>query len=155
MEAMRVINAPKRPRVPGPEQINKKLCRLSDNPELIVYGETAEGRRWHHEWLTENASTAEDAILGVLKFIANRCNDSLETLLTDKADTPLTPCIQRATDGTLVLHADNQRLPTPRRRAFSTTDSNDWTTTNPANTAAATAEDFPNHTNLADKTNAI
>ncbi|KAL3226188.1 hypothetical protein MRX96_025223 [Rhipicephalus microplus] len=28
----------------------------------------------------------------------------------EKADTPLTPCIQRATDGTLVLHADNQRL---------------------------------------------
>ncbi|KAL3195900.1 hypothetical protein MRX96_045481 [Rhipicephalus microplus] len=166
-----------------------------DNPELIVYSETAEGHRRHHEWLTENASTAgddelrprllatakerhewlermtiqqvlleysflatehslqlelnllfkknilddimkrfeclcgmilshghqeevadfstlasEDAILGVLKFISNCCNDSLETLLTDKADTPLTPCIQRATDGTLVLHADNQRL---------------------------------------------
>ncbi|XP_075733732.1 uncharacterized protein LOC142775738 isoform X4 [Rhipicephalus microplus] len=168
MEAMRVINTPKRPRVPGPEEINKKLYRLSDNPELIVYGETAEGRRRHHEWLTENASTAgddelrpcllatakerheglermtiqqalleypflatehslqlkfnllfkknilddimkgfeclcgmslshghqeevtdfstlasEDAILGVLRSIANRCNDSLETLLTD------------------------------------------------------------------------
>ncbi|XP_075733735.1 uncharacterized protein LOC142775738 isoform X7 [Rhipicephalus microplus] len=195
MEAMRVINTPKRPRVPGPEEINKKLYRLSDNPELIVYGETAEGRRRHHEWLTENASTAgddelrpcllatakerheglermtiqqalleypflatehslqlkfnllfkknilddimkgfeclcgmslshghqeevtdfstlasEDAILGVLRSIANRCNDSLETLLTDKADTPLTPCIQRAIDGTLVLHADNQCL---------------------------------------------
>ncbi|KAL3200962.1 hypothetical protein MRX96_043179 [Rhipicephalus microplus] len=168
MEAMRVINTPKRPRVPGPEEINKKLYRLSDNPELIVYGETAEGRRRHHEWLTENASTtgddelrpcllatakerheglermtiqqallkypflatehslqlkfnllfkknilddimkgfeclcgmtlshghqeevtdfstlaSEDAILGVLRSIANRCNDSLETLLTD------------------------------------------------------------------------
>ncbi|KAL3246905.1 hypothetical protein MRX96_057349 [Rhipicephalus microplus] len=204
MEAMRTINAPKMPRVPGPEEINKKLCRLSDKPELVVRGETAEGCRRHHEWLAENASTAgddelrphllataekrherlehmtikrallnypflatehsvcsysfpffcdncgncllvavgiqptvqkknildnmmkefeclcgmilshghqeEDAILGVLKFIANHCNDSLETLLTDKADTPLTPCIERATDGTLVHHADNQRL---------------------------------------------
>ncbi|KAL3201138.1 hypothetical protein MRX96_043094 [Rhipicephalus microplus] len=45
--------------------------------------------------------------------------------------------------------------PTPRRRAFSTADSNDWTTTNLANTAAVTADDFPNRTNLADKTNAI
>ncbi|XP_075730917.1 uncharacterized protein LOC142774455 [Rhipicephalus microplus] len=65
----------------------------------------------HQEEVTEFSTLAsEDAILGVLRFIANRCNDSLETLLTDKADTPLTPCIQRATDGTLVLHADNQRL---------------------------------------------
>ncbi|KAL3175808.1 hypothetical protein MRX96_000994 [Rhipicephalus microplus] len=45
--------------------------------------------------------------------------------------------------------------PTPRRRAFDTADSNDWTTTNPANTAVITADDFPNRTDLADKTNAI
>ncbi|XP_075746267.1 uncharacterized protein LOC119165891 isoform X1 [Rhipicephalus microplus] len=65
----------------------------------------------HQKEVTDFSTLAsEDAILGVLKFIAYRCNDSLETLLTDKADTPLTPCIQRATDGTLVLHADNQRL---------------------------------------------
>ncbi|KAL3179493.1 hypothetical protein MRX96_037883 [Rhipicephalus microplus] len=31
-----------------------------DNPELVVYNETAEGRRTHHEWLTENANTAGD-----------------------------------------------------------------------------------------------
>ncbi|KAH8040583.1 hypothetical protein HPB51_011411 [Rhipicephalus microplus] len=60
METMRIINTPKRPRVPGAEEINKKLCRLSDNPELVVYNETAEGRRTHHEWLTENANTAGD-----------------------------------------------------------------------------------------------
>ncbi|KAH8028429.1 hypothetical protein HPB51_016596 [Rhipicephalus microplus] len=63
MEAVRTINAPKRPRGPGPEEINKKLCRLSDNPELVVYDETVEGRHWHHEWLTENASTAGDGEL--------------------------------------------------------------------------------------------
>ncbi|KAL3182578.1 hypothetical protein MRX96_034503 [Rhipicephalus microplus] len=48
-----------------------------------------------------------------------------------------------------------ESLPTARRRAFSTADSNDWTTINPANPAAVTADDFPNCTNLADKTNAI
>ncbi|KAL3182513.1 hypothetical protein MRX96_007196 [Rhipicephalus microplus] len=45
--------------------------------------------------------------------------------------------------------------PTPHRRAFGTADSNEWTTTNPANTAALTTDDFRNRTNLADKTNAI
>ncbi|KAL3177136.1 hypothetical protein MRX96_009837 [Rhipicephalus microplus] len=47
------------------------------------------------------------------------------------------------------------RSPTPRCRTFGTTDSNDWTTTNPANTAALSADDFPNLTDVADKTNAV
>ncbi|KAL3184028.1 hypothetical protein MRX96_006340 [Rhipicephalus microplus] len=57
MEAMRTLNAPKRTRVPGPEEIYQ-LWWLS--LELVVYGETAEERRRHHEWLTENASTDGD-----------------------------------------------------------------------------------------------
>ncbi|KAL3203436.1 hypothetical protein MRX96_011973 [Rhipicephalus microplus] len=34
-------------------------------------------------------------------------------------------------------------------------DSNNWTTTNPANTAALSADDFPNRTDLADETNTV
>ncbi|KAL1444711.1 hypothetical protein MTO96_029656, partial [Rhipicephalus appendiculatus] len=34
--------------------------KIKDNPDLIVYGETAEGRQRHYEWLTEKATTAED-----------------------------------------------------------------------------------------------
>ncbi|KAL3227588.1 hypothetical protein MRX96_048708 [Rhipicephalus microplus] len=44
---------------------------------------------------------------------------------------------------------------TPRRRAFGTADSNDWTTTNPANTAALSADNIPNHTDVAYKTSAV
>ncbi|KAL3201113.1 hypothetical protein MRX96_053553, partial [Rhipicephalus microplus] len=45
--------------------------------------------------------------------------------------------------------------PTPRCRAFDSAGSNDWTTTNPANTAALSADDFPNLADLADKMNAV
>ncbi|KAL3251026.1 hypothetical protein MRX96_055288 [Rhipicephalus microplus] len=47
------------------------------------------------------------------------------------------------------------RFLTPRRRAFGTADCIDWTTTNPANAAALSADDFPNLTDLAVKTNVI
>ncbi|XP_075746304.1 uncharacterized protein LOC142803899 [Rhipicephalus microplus] len=86
MEAMRVMNAPKRPRVLGPEEIKKKLCRLSDNPELIVYGETAKGRRRHHEWLTENASTAgEDELWPRLLATAKERHERLERMTIQQA----------------------------------------------------------------------
>ncbi|KAL3200963.1 hypothetical protein MRX96_043179 [Rhipicephalus microplus] len=86
MEAMRVINTPKRPRVPGPEEINKKLYRLSDNPELIVYGETAEGRRRHHEWLTENASTTgDDELRPCLLATAKERHEGLERMTIQQA----------------------------------------------------------------------
>ncbi|KAL1441972.1 hypothetical protein MTO96_008120 [Rhipicephalus appendiculatus] len=56
MEIMRAQSTRKRPRVPVADAI-KKLCRLSDNPDLVVYGETAEESQRHHEWLAENAIT--------------------------------------------------------------------------------------------------
>ncbi|KAL3186636.1 hypothetical protein MRX96_027446 [Rhipicephalus microplus] len=42
-----------------------------------------------------------------------------------------------------------------RLKKLKATDSNDWTTTNPANTATLSADDFFNRTDLADKTNAV
>ncbi|KAH7962637.1 hypothetical protein HPB52_017283 [Rhipicephalus sanguineus] len=60
MELMKALSTPKRPRVPVEDTATKKLCRLSDNSDLIIYGETAEACQRHHEWLMENASTAED-----------------------------------------------------------------------------------------------
>ncbi|KAL3182484.1 hypothetical protein MRX96_007170 [Rhipicephalus microplus] len=49
----------------------------------------------------------------------------------------------------------NQLSPTPRRRGFGTANSNDWTTTNPANTATLSADHSPNLTDSSDKTNTI
>ncbi|KAH6920535.1 hypothetical protein HPB50_028477 [Hyalomma asiaticum] len=60
MEAIRALSTPKRPRVSVEDAANKKLCRLSDNADLIVYGDRAEARQHHNQWLTQNATTAED-----------------------------------------------------------------------------------------------
>ncbi|XP_070394118.1 uncharacterized protein [Dermacentor albipictus] len=57
-----------------------------------------------------SAMAAEDGVLGVLDFIAGRCNESLDAILTETAAVPLTPCLQRASDGSLALHIDAQRL---------------------------------------------
>ncbi|XP_075746334.1 uncharacterized protein LOC142803920 isoform X5 [Rhipicephalus microplus] len=57
-----------------------------DNPELIVYGETAEGRRWHHEWLTENASTAgDDELRPCLLATAKERHERLERMTIQQA----------------------------------------------------------------------
>ncbi|XP_075527029.1 uncharacterized protein LOC142559297 [Dermacentor variabilis] len=195
MQAVRAQSYRKSPREPVVEVANKKLCRLSDNNDLIIYGETLESRQKHNEWLQENFATAdpedlrprllatakerheclrritlseallqypflatehsllmefnilfkrtildsiehgcsrlcsiildhaeqdevvrfsamasEDGVLGVLNFIAGRCNESLDAILTETAAVPLTPCLQRASDGSLALHIDAQRL---------------------------------------------
>ncbi|XP_070382498.1 uncharacterized protein [Dermacentor albipictus] len=57
-----------------------------------------------------SAMAAEDGVLGVLDFIAGRCNESLDAILTETAAVPLTPCLQRASGGSLALHIDAQRL---------------------------------------------
>lgn len=57
-----------------------------------------------------SAMASEDGVLGVLNFIAGRCNESLDVILTETAAVPLTPCLQRASDGSLALHIDAQRL---------------------------------------------
>lgn len=43
-----------------------------------------------------------------IECLVKFCNNLFFVL--QKAETPLTPCIQKATDGTLVLYADHQRL---------------------------------------------
>ncbi|KAL3255866.1 hypothetical protein MRX96_046651 [Rhipicephalus microplus] len=45
--------------------------------------------------------------------------------------------------------------PIPRRRVFGAVDSNDWTTNNLVNITALSTDDFPNLTDLADKTNVV
>ncbi|KAL1484418.1 hypothetical protein MTO96_011291, partial [Rhipicephalus appendiculatus] len=59
IEIVRALSTRKRPRVPVADAINK-LRRLSGNPHLVVYRETAERAQRHHEWLTEDATLAED-----------------------------------------------------------------------------------------------
>ncbi|XP_070382627.1 uncharacterized protein [Dermacentor albipictus] len=195
MQAVRAQSYRKTPREPVVEVANKKLCRLSNNNDLIIYGETLESRQKHNEWLQEHFATAdpedlrprllatakerheclrrvtlseallqypflatehsllmefnilfkrtildsieqgcsrlcsiildhaeqdevvrfsamaaEDGVLGVLDFIAGRCNESLDAILIETAAVPLTPCLQRASDGSLALHIDAQRL---------------------------------------------
>ncbi|KAH7967455.1 hypothetical protein HPB49_024911 [Dermacentor silvarum] len=126
MQAVRAQSYRKSPREPVVEVANKKLCRLSLLMEFnILFKRTIVDNIQHgcsrlcsiilehgeqDEVVRFSAMASEDGVLGVLNFIAGRCNESLDAILTETAAVPLTPCLQRASDGSLALHIDAQRL---------------------------------------------
>ncbi|XP_070387783.1 uncharacterized protein [Dermacentor albipictus] len=52
---------------------------------------------------------SEEPVLAVLEFVAARCREQLDTILTTEA-TELTPCLVRSSDQALDLFVDGQRL---------------------------------------------
>ncbi|KAH7980192.1 hypothetical protein HPB49_013711 [Dermacentor silvarum] len=114
MQAVRVQSYYKSSREPVVEVANKKLCRLSDNNDLIFYGEILESRQKQNEWLLDNSLTADaEDLRPRLLATAKERHESLRQITLSEALLQYPFLVTehlRASDGSLALHIDAQRL---------------------------------------------